>query len=93
MDVYNKLTFINKISHQSEGIDERMFVTSLHSLTEYQINQRESGSIRVDVYNKLTFINRISDQSDGIDEWMFITSLHSLTEYRVNQRESTSGCL
>ena len=90
MDVYNKLTFTNRISDQSEGIDEWMFITSLHSLTEYRINQRES---RVDVYNKLTFTNRISDQSDGINEWMFITSLHSLTEYRINQRESMSGCL
>ena len=86
MDVYNKLTFINRISDQSEGIDEWMFITSLHSLTEYRINH-------VDEYNKLTFINRISDQSEGIDEWMFITSLHSLTEYRINQRESMSGCL
>ena len=100
MDVYNKLTFINRISDQSEGINEWMFITSLHSLTEsisgclslhslteYRINQRES------VYNKLTFINRISDQSEGINEWMFITSLHSLTEYRINQRESMTGCL
>ena len=90
MDVYNKLTFINRISDQSDGINEWMFITSLHSLTEYRINQRESTS---GCYNKLTFINRISDQSEGIDEWMFITSLHSLTEYRINQRESTSGCL
>ena len=44
MDVYNKLTFINRISDQSEGIDEWMFITSLHSLTEYQINQTESMS-------------------------------------------------
>ena len=43
-DVYNKLTFINRISDQSEGIDEWMFITSLHSLTEYRINQRESMS-------------------------------------------------
>ena len=53
-DVCNKLTFINRISDQSEGIDERMFITSLHSLTEYHgsikreskywINQRESMS-------------------------------------------------
>ena len=43
MDVYNKVTFINRILDQSEGINEWMFITSLHSLTEYRINQRDQS--------------------------------------------------
>ena len=44
MDVYNKLTFINRILDQSEGINEWMFVTSLHSLTEPGIQEPSQPS-------------------------------------------------
>ena len=44
MDVYNKLTFINRISDQSEGINEWMFITSLHSLTEPGIQEPSQPS-------------------------------------------------